>query len=127
MVSAEQSLQIKPAIWLVCGVVWLLVTLFLSLMPLPESGTGVNDKVSHLLAYFFLTNWFSLLIVRKPQLLSLAAMLLTYGVIIELLQGLSGYRSAEFADVVANLSGIAIGCVGYLLPVHQRLRNYLHG
>ncbi len=114
----------KGKIWLAAGLLWLLIIAVLSLAELPESGTGVNDKLSHLLAYLFLTCWFSLLTGNRLQVILLVMLLFAYGLIIEGLQSLTSYRTAELADLVANLSGIALAMPLYLLPWHQRLRNY---
>lgn len=41
--------------------------------------------------------------------------LLCYGVLIEILQLLTGYRFMEFWDVVANTSGLGLGCLGIII------------
>ena len=73
---------------------------------------------------FFLTGWFSLLVGSRQQLAVLVMLLFVYGLLIEGLQSLTVHRSAELADLVANLSGIALATPLYLLPWHLRLRNY---
>ena len=114
----------RRKLWLFAGLLWLSAIAVLSLAQLPESGTGVNDKLSHLLAYLFLSSWFSLLTGNRLQLIVLVMLLFAYGLIIEGLQSLTSYRTAELADLFANLSGIALAMPLYLLPWHQRLRNY---
>ena len=77
--------------------------------------------------YLFLTLWFSLLVGKKEQLLQLVTGLLIFGCLIELLQSLTGYRVAEWADLAANLAGIAVGLPFYLLPAHRVLRQRMQG
>ena len=97
----------------------------LSLVPLPESGTGVNDKLSHVLAYLYVTTWFALLACQRLHLIAVVILLFFYGLLIELLQALTSYRMAELADLVANLSGIALAMPLYRLSWFRRLRDYL--
>jgi len=44
--------------------------------------------------------------------------LLLFGLLIETVQGFSGYRSADLADMLANASGIGFGC--FLLFMAER-------
>ena len=88
--------------------VLLLVTLFL-LIPLPAGGEPlVNDKVMHGLIFFVL----SVLIHRAyPQVKFIkthAPILAIYGFCIEVVQGLSGYRTFSMMDYVADIIGIVI-------------------
>ena len=51
---------------------------------------------------------------------SLALGLTGFGVMIELVQGVSGWgRTASVADVIADLVGLALGCAAY-----EALRNW---
>ncbi len=120
------SLAVTPRLWSLLGLVWLLVVALLSLLPMPDSGTGVNDKLSHLLTYFFLTSWFSVLINRQAQLLWLVICMLAYGGLIEAMQSLTSYRTAEWADVAANFAGIALAMPLYLMPLHRKMRVSLN-
>jgi hypothetical protein len=75
------------------------------------------DKIFHASAYIVLTYLFSrYLILSKPsfsltKILVLVAIVLTiYGIVIEVLQtALTENRVGEFEDVLANISGIALG------------------
>lgn len=67
------------------------------------------DKLEHCLAYtvFYLTGW---LAYPGPSChWRLYAGLLAYGIAIELLQSLTGYRFMELADLFANAVGMALG------------------
>ena len=68
-----------------------------------------QDKVQHLLAYSGLYGLGRLAFCWHGWRLSGA--LLTYGVIIELLQSLTPHRLTSAADVVANGAGLAVGAL----------------
>jgi VanZ family protein len=102
----------------------LVAVAFVSLIPAPA--TGVNDKVSHLLTYFLLAGWFGLLARNRIHLCWTVVALIAYGVIIELLQGQTGYRYAEWGDVIANSVGCCIGATLYFTPL-RRLLRYVDG
>jgi VanZ family protein len=90
--------------------VGLVVVMALALMPpqLPLPTTGW-DKANHALAFGVLA---VLGLVAYPE--HKAAMLgglLAYGGLIELLQGLTGYRTAEWLDWAADAVGLALGSI----------------
>ncbi len=96
-------------LWFCCGVGMLILVAILSLMPV--SDMGGNDKLGHILMYAFVSGWFSLLVTRDRSLWWVLSGLIAYGLLMEFLQGLTDYRSAEFADAIANSIGAAIGLV----------------
>ena len=104
-------------LWYACGAVMLLAVAVVSLMPAPA--IGVNDKLSHLLTYTLLSGWFCLLARRRTALASSITGLIAYGMMIEVLQGLTGYRYAEWGDVIANGAGCLLGALGYLRPLRR--------
>ena len=105
-------------LWYACGAVGLLLVALVSLMPAPPA-VGVGDKTSHLLAYALLSAWFSLLL-RKPRgLVVVVLALIAYGMMIEWLQGLTGYRYAEWGDVLANATGCLLGTLAYCRPLRH--------
>lgn len=95
--------------WLGGG--WLLVTLVsvLSLMPNPPEPFSFSyvDKVEHSIAYASLSWWFCQIYMTARLRVVLA--LIAMGVLIEILQGLSGYRYFEYADMLANSTGVLLG------------------
>ena len=98
-------------VWLTLGWLWVAAVFFISLIPLPPQPFilyGV-DKLQHALAYSLLMLWFCQVYVVLGTCIRLLLMLVTMGVIIEILQGMSGYRSFEYADMLANLIGVLIG------------------
>lgn len=68
----------------------------------------INDKVAHGLIFFTL----AFLIHRAyPQfkfLIILAPILAAYGFIIEIIQGISGYRTFSILDFGADIAGIVL-------------------
>jgi VanZ family protein len=68
-----------------------------------------GDKLGHLFAYFSLMLWFANIYSRKNQQISLSVAFFAMGAILEFLQGLSGYRTFQYSDMVANGVGIFLG------------------
>ena len=66
------------------------------------------DKWAHLLTFFVLAIWFAGQ-YRPRSYWRIALGLLAFGILIELLQRLVGYRSAEWLDVLADAAGIIAG------------------
>ena len=100
----------------------LLMVGIVSLMPVPD--VGVNDKFSHLLTYFFLGGWFSLLAANRATLVWTFVGLVAYGILLELLQGMTTHRYAEWGDVLANASGTMAGILLYFSSL-RRLLSYV--
>lgn len=120
---APSALKLKN-IWYLLGGLMLLMVGAVSLMPVPD--VGVNDKFSHLVTYFLLAGWFSLLATNRVTLGWIIAGLLAYGMLLELLQGMTAHRYAEWADVLANASGAIAGVLLYFSPL-PRLLMYVDG
>jgi VanZ family protein len=88
----------------------LAMVMVLSLAPVSQPDFSPNDKVNHLIAYstlsfigmFAFQRWFWVVLG-----------LFCYGVLIEFLQGMTEYRFASGADVIANSLGIIIGAAAY--------------
>jgi len=97
--------------WLALGWLWVAGVCVLSLIPHPPQPldfAGI-DKLWHAMAYAWLMLWFSQVRVERPARISLFLGLSMMGVGIEFLQGISGYRYFEVADMLANAGGVLIG------------------
>ena len=100
----------------------LLGVLVLSLLPIDQPDFSPNDKVNHLVAY-------GVLMVSgylAHRHLGLAALIvILFGVLVELLQGLTSYRMFSFADMVADCAGVALGCAVILAarPIIKKIRQ----
>ncbi len=91
------------------GALWVAAILWLSLTPVPPQPLtfDFSDKIEHMLAYLFLMGWFAV-VYRGRRRRAIAVILVGMGVIVEVLQGLSGYRYFEWADMAANTSGVLL-------------------
>ena len=93
--------------------VFLLLVLFISYAAVTpvEGGASVPyiDKSLHFVAFLILT-FFMDLSIKKPLLLSKAALILLilYAFLIELVQYFLSYRSAEVFDFISDLLGILV-------------------
>ena len=103
---------------------WLLVltVTVLSLIPVEADLSEGRDKWSHWLAYGSLMWWFGMLHTRQMTRVWIALALVAMGVVIEFLQGQTGYRSFDVHDMVANTLGVLSGWVVVLTPVGQSLK-----
>lgn len=98
-------------IWATLGGVLLAVILVLALLPDPgQLPINYNDKIVHALAFMALMLWFSG-VVELRRLPMLAICLAAYGVLIELLQGLTATRRPELLDLGADVAGILLGWI----------------
>jgi VanZ family protein len=93
------------------GWVLILLVVFLSLAPEPPEVIEFDqgDKLGHLVAYVSLMIWFTNVYPGRNQRISLGLAFFAMGVVLEFLQGLSGYRTFQYTDMVANGVGIFLG------------------
>ena len=110
-----------PKLWFGLAIIGLLALGVVSLIPAPD--LGGNDKIGHFMAYAMLSAWFSLLVEQRKSLWSILFGLIAYGLFLELLQGLTSYRSGDLADAVANSLGVITGLAFYFSPLRQLLRK----
>lgn len=92
--------------WSLVGVV-----AYLSLMPNPPTPFEFRmfDKVEHGIAYAAMSWWFCQIYQSARSRLWVCVALLAYGVLIEILQGMTGYRYFEYADMLADGVGVVAG------------------
>lgn len=96
-------------LWLGGGILALLVILGLALVPLPGPPLVHDaDKILHVLAFLFLTAWFLGVFVWR-RACRVAAALLAYGLLIEVLQATTTFRMADPRDVLSDAIGIVAG------------------
>jgi VanZ family protein len=77
-----------------------------------------QDKLVHVAAYAALVCWFSSLYPGPARALSITLVVAALGVLLELLQGLSGSRIFSFADMAANVFGATLGWI--LVSISRR-------
>ena len=123
--------------WQVAGILLLLLALSASMLPeIPfwpdnmHSPFKLSDKVLHIVAFALLALWFSGQFSSR-SFVWLAAGLLAFGGLVEILQGMTTYRSAEWLDLTADAGGIAIGLAialagagGWSLRFEQRCTDW---
>lgn len=80
-----------------------------------------GDKLGHVAAYAALMLWFANLYETLARRSMLASGFVALGVALEFVQGSTGYRTFEAADMVANAFGVAAGWA--LAP--PRLPNFI--
>ena len=93
------------------GWLWVAVILYLSLTPHPPEPVSFvgADKLEHAFAYAMLMLWFCQIYVQRAVRAGLSLALVAMGVGVEILQGMSGYRNFEYADMLANSTGVLVG------------------
>lgn len=100
------------AVWIAC------------LVPMPSGGSfQYKDKLEHIAAYLIQAASLAILFPRQRRWILLG--FLCQGALIELLQGLSGYRSAEWADMAANSAGIVLGLALSYSALARRASHWL--
>jgi VanZ family protein len=113
--------RIPRALWLLAFVICLVSVLTLALMKNPSTLLDTGwDKGNHVLAFAVLTFLGRMSFPSQRVLLLLG--LLAYGVLIENLQFMTGYRFSEYQDFAADVVGMLLG---YLLaiPVMRRVQG----
>lgn len=99
-------------LWLLIGWGMVLLICFLSLTPNPpELGFNLWDKVNHFIAYAGMMGWFGQLYMKTSQRLTLAVAIIILGIVLEVVQGMGGYRMFEYHDMLANILGVIIALV----------------
>ncbi len=79
-------------------------TMPLNDMSLPQ----INDKLVHVVVFFFFAVLADLVTARKPFWLWKGLPLVGYGLLIEVSQSFTDYRSFELADLAADTVGIVL-------------------
>ena len=78
--------------------------------------------VGHVVAYFWLMIWFAQIHRSAGRRWALAAAFGAMGIVLEYIQGMTGYRQFDYVDMVRNFIGIAIG----LALARPSLQNALY-
>jgi len=94
-------------LWLGIGWAYIGFIFFVSLMPQPPMlHVTYFDKLSHFTAYAVAMAWFIQLYSNQLTRIYYALAFVCMGIGIEFLQGLSGQRMFEYADMLANSLGV---------------------
>lgn len=98
-------------LWRSAGHALILLSLAAALLPAPR-GIGsvvLGDKLLHGAAFAFLMLWYAQIYAGWHDRRRCALNLIGFGLLIEALQGLLPYRSADFWDLIADIGGVGIG------------------
>jgi VanZ family protein len=116
------ELRLQP-LWLGMGCSLVIAIMYLSLARNPSAVAilKVSDKASHFFAYGVTMFWFSLVFGRSWIRFAIATALLIMGISLEYIQGMSGYRAFEFADMAANAAGIVSALAASKTPLSKSL------
>jgi len=110
-------------LWLTLGWLFVAVIVFLSLYPKPPQPLEFeqSDKLSHIIAYMTLMLWFANIYPRRSLQFQFSIGFFVMGVCLELLQGMTEYRTFAYADMLANGLGILLA----LYLAKTRFSTYL--
>jgi len=96
------------------GIGFLLIAgvVYLSLTPHPIEVPGEQgDKYGHIVAYLTLMIWFAAIYRARGPRIGLAIAFVLLGVVLECLQRLTGYRTFDVADMVADAFGVWLAMI----------------
>ena len=103
--------------WLAIGLILIATVAVLSLMPLGAPLPVENgDKLEHLLVYASLAVWWQLPLGSPRRRLIVGLGLIAFGASLELLQGLTPYRTPDPWDALANSLGVLLGSLLAMSP-----------
>lgn len=109
MAASPPPPLLHPRLWFTLQFAGVAAVGVLSLLPAPDMGG--SDKLLHFFAYGLMSGGFALLLRRWPGRLWAALGVAAYGVLLEYLQGLTGYRMFDPADMLANGAGVLAGLI----------------
>ncbi len=98
--------------WLIIAWFCLCTIFVLSLISIPKVviiKVDNIDKVEHLIAYAVLMFLFSQCYLQAKTRLVYAIAFICMGILLEVLQGLTATRQFEYADMIANSTGVVVG------------------
>jgi hypothetical protein len=97
-------------LWIGIGMALVAVVAFLSLTPDPlDVGRVHQVKVGHFIAYGTLMLWFAQIFRSAEGRIGVGLSLALMGVVLEYLQGATGYRTFAYSDMRDNAIGVAAG------------------
>ncbi len=97
-------------IWLVIGYIGVSLAIFASLVPPPEfleEHFFLQDKLLHFGTYAILMGWFTQVFESKNYIF-IGIGFISLGVILEIMQRFTFYRTMDMGDIVANCGGVFI-------------------
>jgi len=97
-------------VWLCVGAALVAVVAYLSLTPNPlDAGRFHEVKVGHFIAYATLMLWFAQIFRSAQGRIWVGLSIALLGVLLEYLQGATGYRTFAYSDMRDNALGVIAG------------------
>ncbi|HEY0719780.1 MAG TPA: hypothetical protein VGE50_00865 [Gammaproteobacteria bacterium] len=114
--------------WLITGLLLIAVVIFFSITSHPPKLLSFkwSDKLEHFASYFVLMGWFMQLYRSHKQRLLWALLFAGQGLALEIVQGMSRWRTFDYWDATANTLGVMVAWVwayrglDRLLPALER-------
>ena len=109
-------------LWSTLGIGFVLLVIYLSLAA-PPRDIDLPDvfDVGHIVAYFWLMIWFAQIHRSAGRRWLFAAGFGALGMALEYVQGMTGYRHFDHADMVRNFIGVALGLALAQTPLQDTL------
>lgn len=105
------------SIWLMVGYLLMGLVVWLSLAPSPPDLRMDEANLSgHFLAYFTLTFWF-LSMIERCRWCRIAMGFMAMGLILELIQGATGYRHFDLLDILSGFVGVGLALLAASSPL----------
>jgi VanZ family protein len=108
-------------LWLGLGMGLVASVVVASLLPMPELPVQASDKLLHVLAYASMSAWFGCVVLQRWYW-ALFVAFSALGITIEILQGMTSFRSFEVHDLLADGIGIVLGLGISATPLGDSLR-----
>ncbi len=135
-VRAPKSNFLARLRWLILGGMLLVFIVYFSLTPIsielmvapaftltPRQGYWVR-KIGHVIAYAALMFWLGRRYEAFATRRTIALGLVASGIVLEIAQGLIGYRHFRFSDMAINAAGVVLGWALVSSPTQNFLRKF---
>ena len=98
-------------LWKAMGLMGVCLLIQQSLTPSPTDLMAFpgGDKLLHFSAYLSLMVWFGFIYLPGKVYLGIGVGLILIGMILEILQKITGYRSFEYSDLIFSFLGVIAG------------------
>lgn len=109
--------------WFFIGLMLVAAVIFLSLTASYPDYLVMDDelKLNHVLAYAVLMFYFAQLITSPRAAWGIAALFVLMGIVLEYLQGQTGYRTFSYYDMAADSAGVSFGFLASKTPLKNSL------
>ena len=109
-------------LWTLLGVGFVLLVVYLSLMPDPgRLVTPATMNFGHVVAYGWLMLWFAQIHRAAAIRWRFALAFCLLGVALEYVQGMTGYRTFDYYDMLNDAVGVALGALLARTPLQNGL------